>query len=86
MAETIAGFCNESAVSDSEGWHVRIVLREDVLPDTTLELSVSPHWLRVRFLTGHPRSRRLLSEHRDALAGLLASAQDKAREISIELD
>ena len=86
VADTIAGFCNERAVSDSEGWQVRIVLREDVLPATTLELGVSPHWLQVRFLTGDAAARRLLYEHRDALRTLLAAAQSKAREIAIELD
>jgi len=86
VADTIAGFCNEPAVSDSEGWNVRIVLREDVLPGTTLELGVSPHWLRVRFLVGDARARRLLYEHGETLRGLLAAAQKRPREIAIDVE
>jgi len=83
VAHTIAGFCNERAVDDSEGWNVRIPLRPDVLEGTTLELAISSYWLQLRFLTTEPRSRRLISQHEDALCGLLTGLLNRQRDISI---
>ena len=86
LAATIAGFCNERAVSDSEGWNVRIQLRPDVVEDTTLDLAVSAHWLQLRFHAGRPASRRLLYEHETSLREQLAQRLDRSRDIAIEID
>ena len=86
VAQTIAGFCNERAVDDSEGWNVRMPLRPDLLEDTTLELAISSYWLQLRFLTADARSRRLISQHQDALRGLLRRLLKRQREISIAID
>ena len=86
LAATIAGFCNERAVSDSEGWNVRIQLRPDVVEETTLDLAVSAHWLQLRFHAGRPASRRLLYEHETSLREQLAQSLDRSREIAIEID
>ncbi len=86
LSTTIAGFCNERAVSDSEGWNVRIELRPDVLANTTLDLAVSAHWLQLRFQAGNAASRRLLSEHEATLRRQLADALDRSREIAITID
>ena len=86
LAATIAGFCNERAVSDSEGWNVRIQLRPDVVADTTLDLAVSAHWLQLRFHAGLPASRRLLYEHETSLREQLAQCLDRSREIAIDID
>lgn len=86
LAATIAGFCNERAVSDSEGWNVRIALRPDVVPDTTLDLAVSAHWLQLRFHAGQPASRRLLYEHETSLREQLAHALARSRDIAIDID
>jgi hypothetical protein len=86
VAQTIAAFCNERAVDDSEGWNVRMPLRPDLLEDTTLELAVSSYWLQLRFLTADARSRRLISQHQDALRGLLRQLLKRQREISIAID
>jgi hypothetical protein len=86
VAQTIAGFCNERAVDDSEGWSVRMPLRPDLLEDTTLELAISSYWLQLRFLTADARSRRLISQHQDALRCLLMGLLKRQREISIAID
>jgi type III secretion control protein HpaP len=86
VAQTIAGFCNERAVDDSEGWNVRMPLRPDLFEDTTLELAISSSWLQLRFVTADARSRRLISQHQDALHSLLARLLRRQREISIAID
>lgn len=86
IAQTVARFCNEPAVDDSEGWSVRMPLREDVLPSTTLDLTVSSCWLQLRFETSSDTSRDLLFLHRAALSDLLATALNRQRDIAITID
>jgi type III secretion control protein HpaP len=86
VAQTIAGFCNERSVDDSDGWNVRIELRPDILPDTTLELAISSYWLQLRFVTPEPRSRQLISQHQDALRDLLTGLLNRQRDISISIE
>ena len=86
IAHTVSRFCNERAVSESEGWQVRIPLREDMLAGTTLHLMLSPLWLQVRFETSEQRSRDLLLAHRESLASLLDAALSRRREIAVSID
>jgi type III secretion control protein HpaP len=86
LAQTIAGFCNDTAVDESEGWQVRIPLRPDVLPETTLDLSISSCWLQLRFETPLAQSRELLLLHRPSLKTLLESELNRQREIAISVD
>ena len=86
LAQTISRFCNDRAVSDSEGWQVSIPLRTDVLPLTTLHLSISSLWLSLRFSSGHAEARELVSRHSDELVRMLETAMTRAREISISID
>lgn len=86
IAQTIARFCNERAVDDSEGWQVRMPLRPDVLPDTTLALSISSYWLQLRFETTQSTSRDLLFAHRDALSVALEESLNRRREVAIAID
>jgi type III secretion control protein HpaP len=86
VGRTIARFCNERAVNESEGWQVRIPLRPEMLPATTLDLRVSPHWLQLRFETEDARSRDLVLRHRDALGRMLDEALQRRREIAITVD
>ena len=83
IAQTVARFCNESAVDNSEGWSVRMPLRDDVLPSTTLDLTVSSCWLQLRFETSSDSARDLLFLHRAALSDLLATALNRQRDIAI---
>jgi hypothetical protein len=86
MVDMVARFCNDRAVSDSEGWQVQIELRPDVLPATSLSLSISPLWLCLRFAIRDDRSRQLIMTHRQALADQLEDALVRRREISIGFD
>lgn len=86
IADTVARFCNEPAVDHSEGWNVRMPLRDDVLPSTTLDLSVSSCWLQLRFETSSAAARELLFLHRTALVDLLATALNRQRDIAISID
>jgi len=83
VAQTVARFCNEPAVDNSEGWSVRMPLRDDVLPSTTLDLTVSSCWLQLRFETSSDSARDLLFLHRAALSDLLATALNRQRDIAI---
>jgi len=86
IAQTIATFCNERSVDDSDGWKVRIPLRPEILEETTLEVAISAYWLQLRFLTSDPRSRQLISEHQDALRELLTGLLNRQRDISITIE
>jgi Type III secretion protein (HpaP) len=86
IATTVTRFCNDSAVRDGDGWQIRIALRADVLPATTLHLSLSPHWLLLRFETADERSRHLLSSHRETLESSLDKALVPRRDVSITCD
>jgi type III secretion control protein HpaP len=86
LAHTIAGFCNDRAVSGVEGWQVQMDLRADLVADTTLHLALSPHWLTLRFQARDARSHDLLFKGRDELARLLESTIAPRREIAISFD
>ena len=86
VAQTVARFCNEPAVDHSEGWSVRMPLRDDVLPATTLDLTISSCWLQLRFETRSDNARDLLSIHRVALTELLATALNRQRDIAITIE
>lgn len=86
VADTVARFCNEPAVDHSEGWNVRMPLRDDVLPSTTLDLAVSSCWLQLRFETSSDAARDLLFLHRAALTDLLATALNRQRDIAIAIE
>jgi type III secretion control protein HpaP len=86
MVDVVARFCNDRVVSDSEGWQVQIELRPEVLPATSLSLSISPLWLCLRFAIRDDRSRQLIMAHRQTLADQLEDALVRRREISIGFD
>lgn len=86
IAQTISRFCNDPAVADSEGWQVSMPMRKDVLPETVLQLSVSPYWLQLRFETTDVSSRDLLFANRDSLNLLLEDSLNRRRDIAIVID
>ena len=86
VALTIAGFCNDQAVNNGELWQVRMGLRADVVPATTLNLGLSPHWLTLRFEVGDPASLDLLSRGREALLQVLENTMARRRDISITFE
>jgi Type III secretion protein (HpaP) len=86
LARTVLDFCNDSAVRSGDGWQVSLPLRRDLLNATTLHLSLSPHWLLLRFATHDERTRRLLLMHQTSLQSMLDEALEPRREVSISFD
>lgn len=86
VALTIAGFCNDRAVNNAELWQVRMGLRADVVPGTTLNLGLSPHWLTLRFEVADPGALDLLSRGREALLQVLENTMARRRDISITFE
>lgn len=83
---TIAGFCNDRAVNNGEMWTVQMALRADLVPDTTLHLSLSPHWLTLRFQAADAAALDLLSRGRETLEQVLENTLSRKRDIAITFD
>lgn len=86
VAATISNFCNDKDVQATDGWTVRLLLDESILTSTTVHLSLSLHWLLLRFDCGDAQSRQIIAQHRDALQTALEEAIVPRREVSIDLD
>lgn len=86
VAATVSNFCNDPAVQDGDGWTVRLALNEAILPSTTVHLSLSLHWLLLRFDCGEARSRQVIAQHRGTLQIALEEAIVPRREVSIDFD
>jgi hypothetical protein len=86
LADTVAHFCNDRAATAGDSWQVQIELRPDLLPATNLLLSLSPHWLCLRFDIRDDGARQLVFAHRQALAEQLEDTLVRRREISITFD
>lgn len=83
---TVAGFCNDRAVNNGEMWSVQMALRADLVPDTTLHLSLSPHWLTLRFQAADPAALDLWSRGRETLEQVLENTLSRKRDIAITFD
>ncbi len=86
LAATVTEFCNDPAVHAGDGWTVRLVLDEQILPSTTLHLSLSLHWLLLRFDCGDAQAKEVISAHLDTLQGALEEAVAPRRDVSIDFD
>jgi type III secretion control protein HpaP len=86
LADTVARFCGDPAVARGEGWQVQLTLDAELLRDTTLHLSLSPHWLTLRFVTQDKRARALVLDHQGVLEQLLEDAVVPRREIAITVE
>ena len=86
VSAAISSFCNDRAVGNSDGWQVQMELRPDVIADTTLNLSLSPHWLVLRFHARNEVSQDLLSKGQQDLVSSLENSLVRKREISISFD
>lgn len=67
-------------------WRMTVPLDAQQLPDTRLELSLSPHTLCLRFQAGAPESARLVLRYRQQLLDLLSQVPGLPAHIDIELD
>jgi hypothetical protein len=86
IAQTVSRFCNDAAVKNDEGWQVRITLRPDILNLTTMNLSLSPHWLLIRFDIRDTQARGLVVRHQKSLETMLDESVVPRREVSITFD
>jgi Type III secretion protein (HpaP) len=86
VAATVRNFCNDPDVQANDGWTVRLSLNENILPSTTLHLSLSLHWLLLRFDCGDAQSRQVIAKHRDTLQTTLEETIAPKREVSIDFD
>jgi hypothetical protein len=86
LAQTVSRFCNNQAVGGEEGWQVQITLRPDVLNLTTMHLSLTPHWLQIRFDIHDTQARGLVIRHQKSLETMLDSTVVPRREVSITFE
>lgn len=86
LARTIAAFCNDPAVKSSQNWRVQMELRPDVVIDTTLHLTLSPHWLQLRFHARDRSSHDLLFEAREDLIGTLETSLERQLGIGVSFE
>ncbi len=86
VAQAVSRFCNDPAVSQSDGWQVSLELDADVLRDTKLDVSLSRQWLVLRFRIGDEHTKSVVSQHQVLLEKLLDEAVVPKREISISID
>jgi Type III secretion protein (HpaP) len=87
LSDTVSRFCNDNAVgAGEEGWHVRIKVRPDILNRTTMNLSLNPHSLRIRFEIQDTQARGLVQRHQKSLEMMLNRSVVPRREVSITFD
>lgn len=84
MAETIANLCARAAPS-FVNWTVTLPMDPQVLPETDLRLSLSQHWLSLRFITQSPHSYHLVCRYRQGLLEQLERLPNLPHGIDIEV-
>ena len=85
LVDGFARFCRSPDVMESGSWQARIPMPPAVLPDTTLDLNLSPLLVGLRFETQHRVSRDLLGRYVGGLKAQLFEALGKAREVEVSL-
>lgn len=84
MAQTIAALCARASPS-FVNWTVTLPMDPLVLPETDLRLSLSQHWLSLRFITQSPHSHHLVSTHKHKLLEQLERLPQLPHGIDIEV-
>ena len=84
MAASIATLCARADPA-IVNWTVTIPMDPAVLPDTTLQLSLSQHWLALRFSTQSPQSHHLVCQYRPRLLEQLERLPQLPHGIDIEV-
>jgi type III secretion control protein HpaP len=84
LVNTIATLCRHTDPS-LQGFSVTVPLNAEVLPHTELRLTLSAHYLQVRFRTESTRSHELVLTHLPNLRTLLVEALGEARHLDIEV-
>ncbi len=86
LVDSISDFCNDPSTQGREGWTVRLELNQSVLPQTELEMNLSPQWLLLRFSPRDARSRELVSAGSDSLQKSLMSVMNPQRDVAVSID
>lgn len=84
MALLVGDLCKRADPA-FKSWTATLRIDPEVLPDTQLRLSLSPHWLSLRFITGSQEAGRLVSTHRPELQSLLERAPNLPHGIDIDI-
>lgn len=63
LAREIAGFCSDRAIADAGNWNVQLPLDPNILPHTTLYLTLSRFAMQLRFDAPDPATKQLLLDH-----------------------
>jgi type III secretion control protein HpaP len=86
VSDAVSRFCNNEVVSDGGSWQVSMPMREDVLPRTELDLSLSPQSLSLRFRARDERAFHLLSQCQPELVHAVGEALQRRREVSVSVE
>ena len=84
LADTIADLFRRADPA-FVSWTVTVPMDPEVLPETELRLSLSPHWLSLRFAARSPEASHLLLRHRPRLQSLLERTPNLPHGIDIEI-
>jgi flagellar hook-length control protein FliK len=84
MAQTIAALCARAEPA-FVNWTVTLPMDPQVLPQTDLRLSLSQHWLSLRFITQSPQAHHLVCSHRHRLIEQLERLPQLPHGIDIEV-
>lgn len=84
LVDTVATLCRRADPS-FHGFSVTVPMNPETLPHTELRLTLSPHYLQLRFSTQSTRSHDLVLRHLVTLRAMLAQALPDSRHIDIEL-
>lgn len=83
LVDGFSNFCSSPSVTQSGQWQGRMRMPAAVLPDTVLQLDVSPLHAKLRFETDHAVSRELLSRNINELQEQVKVALDDSREVEV---
>jgi Type III secretion protein (HpaP) len=86
LVSSISDFCNDPATQGREGWTVRIELSPELLPQTELEMNLSPQWLLLRFMPRDPTSRALVCAESGSLQKDLADTINPRRDVVVDIE
>lgn len=84
MASLVNQLCSRADPA-FKSWTATLRMDPSVLPETQLRLSLSPHWLSLRFVTESAAATRLVSSHRTELQSLLERAPNLPHGIDIDI-
>lgn len=80
---SVVGIAVSTAPSRRQSWTMRLRLREDVLPQCSVTLSVSPDVLQLRFRSSDIQTLALLSNCQDGLGSALTTLVGRASEVVV---